>query len=99
MFTPTVPLPGATLYEELLHGGFAVPDYDRQLQNFQEILYAPPPFTAEELAEFRRRCYRRFYMRPRYLCRMLPRLMRWDSLRRSGEAMRQLCSFWRQGRK
>ena len=52
MFTPTVPLPGAALYEELLHSGCGVPDYDHQLQNFQEILYAPPPFTIERAAEF-----------------------------------------------
>ncbi len=98
MFTPTVPLPGAALYEELLHDGAGVPDYDHQLQNFQDILYAPPPFTVRELEEFRSLCYRRFYLRPRYVCRMLPKLLSWDSMKRGGEALGQLALMWRRRR-
>ena len=83
MFTPTVPLPGAALYEELIACGCGVPDYDHQLQNFQEILYAPAPFTIRELAEFRSLCYRRFYLRPGYLFRLARRLANWDSVKRA----------------
>ena len=90
MFTPTVPLPGARLYDELLRDGCGVPDYDHHLQNFQDILYAPPPFSIAELTEFRALCYRRFYLRPRYVLRMARNCLNWDSLRRGGEALREL---------
>jgi anaerobic magnesium-protoporphyrin IX monomethyl ester cyclase len=95
MFTPTVPLPGATLYEELLANGCGVPDYDHHLQNFQSILYAPPPFTIAELEEFRSECYRRFYFRPKYLCRFAANLLNWDSIRRGWEALGQLPAIFR----
>ena len=101
MFTPTVPLPGAALYEELLASGCGVPDYDHHLQNFQDILYAPAPFTIEELEVFRSLCYRRFYLRPRYLCRMAGNLMNWDSMRRAAAAIRRIPAIlrrtWREG--
>jgi radical SAM superfamily enzyme YgiQ (UPF0313 family) len=90
MFTPTVPLPGATLYEELIASGCGVPDYDHQLQNFQDILYAPSPFTIQELEEFRSRCYRRFYLRPGYLFRLAGKLANWDSVKRALEAIGEL---------
>jgi radical SAM superfamily enzyme YgiQ (UPF0313 family) len=95
MFTPTLPLPGAALYDELLQAGVPLPDYDHQLQNFQTILYAPPPFSVRELEEFRSLCYRRFYFRPSYLCRMVPKLLNWDSAQRGWEAVRQIPLVWR----
>lgn len=99
MFTPTVPLPGAILYEELLASGCGVPDYDHHLQNFQNILYAPAPFTIEELEEFRSLCYRRFFLRPRYMVRMMRNVMNWDSLKRSLEAIRQFPALLKRSRR
>ncbi len=90
MFLPTVPLPGSALYEELTEQGCEPPTYDHDLQNFQEVLYAPPPFTIEELSDFRGLCYRKFYFRASYFRRMLPMLLTLDSVKRSFEAMRQL---------
>ena len=95
MFLPTVPLPGSRLYQELVESDFPAPDYDRQLQNFQEVLYAPPPFTFDELEAFRSLCYRKFYFRPGYLWRMLPNLLTLDALKRSWEAVHQLPRLFR----
>lgn len=95
MFLPTIPLPGSRLYDELVAEGRDPPDYDHELQDFQQVLYAPPPFTREELDAFRGLCYRKFYFRPSYILRFLPYLMNLDSMRRGFEAMRQLPRFLR----
>lgn len=90
MFLPTVPLPGSELYRELVESGSGPPEYDHRPQNFQEVLYAPPPFTIRELEEFRSLCYRKFYFRPSYFRRMLPNVLNLDSLKRAWEAVRQV---------
>ncbi len=90
MFLPTVPLPGSALYQELQDNQCGPPEFDHQPQNFQEVLYAPPPFTIEQLEEFRGRCYRKFYCRMSYVRKMLPSLLSRDAFRRAGEAARQL---------
>ena len=95
MFLPTVPLPGSRLYRELVENDCGAPDYDHQPQNFQEVLYAPPPFSIDELEAFRSLCYRKFYFRPGYLWRMLPSLLTLDALKRSPEAVFQLPRLFR----
>ena len=89
MFLPTVPLPGSALYQELLEQGLA-PDYDHQPQSFQQVLYAPPPFSLDQLQAIVDHCYRKYYFRASYVWRMLPNLMSRDALRRGPEAFRQL---------
>jgi len=90
MFLPTVPLPGSRLYRELVGQGCKLPDYDHEVPNFQRVQYAPPPFSVEQLEAFRGMCYRKFYLRPRYIWRMLPLLFSRDALRRGWEALGQL---------
>jgi len=96
MFLPTVPLPGSALYDELQSHQCGAPDYDHQCHNFQQVLYAPPPFTIDELEAFRSLCYRRFYFRPSYVLRVLPNLLTSDAIQRLWEAMHQFPAFVRQ---
>ena len=99
MFLPTVPLPGSALYEELSVAGSGAPDYDRCAPNFQEVQYAPPPFSVEELQEFVELCYRKYYFRPSYFRRMLPNLLNLDTLKRGWEALGQLPAMYFRTRK
>jgi len=90
MFLPTVPLPGSALYGELVEQGCDISNYDCQTPDFQRVQYAPPPFSVEQLQDFVDLCYRKYYFRPSYVLRMLPKLMNLDSVKRGWEAAVQL---------
>jgi len=66
------PFPGSALSRDLERHGEAVGDYRRMSEH--EVAFVPRGLTADALRRFRRRLYRRFYLRPRIIWRYLRRL-------------------------
>ncbi len=66
------PFPGAELTAEIEHKGRLVGGYEQMSEH--EVVFEPDGLTARELSVFRRRLYRRFYLRARVIAHYLLRL-------------------------
>jgi hypothetical protein len=72
---------GTELRHEMLDAGMIADDAPVALDSSRSLpVFSTPELSAEEVARFRQRAIRRFYLRPAYLARRLRRLGSWVEL-------------------
>lgn len=72
-FYCAVPFPGSSMYKQACQNHWInTTDWSMFEQNFSVLDY--PHITAKEIMNLRRRAYRRFYLRPRMILKVLKRL-------------------------
>ena len=89
-FTIFCPYPGTAIYEEGLARGILNRDVWREFALDPRPGFEPPVweenFTRQELREMLVKCYKSFYMRPRYLLKSALRLRSFGELKRKARA-------------
>ena len=74
------PYPGTDLFREVSANG-TLEDTNWNNYGQGQILFTQPQISAEEIYRFERYAFRRFYLRPKTLFRMLKRITSWYHLR------------------
>jgi radical SAM superfamily enzyme YgiQ (UPF0313 family) len=81
-FNVASPRPAANLRQELIAHGAYDPGQTAVLDSSRSLpVFSTPTLSAEEVARFRKRAIRRFYLRPSYILRRLRRLNSLEELR------------------
>jgi anaerobic magnesium-protoporphyrin IX monomethyl ester cyclase len=78
-FSLATPLRGTRMYEQMLDPsmGTIIDADESHYDVFTNAVFVAKGRTVEELRALHRRAYRRFYLRPRYVAKILPHLMRY----------------------
>lgn len=89
-FSVTTPFPGTELYHQGLKSGVIRKDYWQEFASNPQTDFVPPvweeKFTREELINFLRYAYKKFYLRPKYIISQLLRVRTLGELMRKARA-------------